>query len=155
MDPSTRQKLFATSDLSYELAAKQLKVRAKAGGEDVLEVLWEDEHVSRFPESLLKSWTTREKRVSRRFNDIPRVEWDRDTYEREHIRLTYAEYMEDEKALWRAVRGLETHGLVFVDEVPEDENSVVRLAERIGNLKRTFYGDTWDVRSVVDAKNIA
>ncbi|KAK5242008.1 hypothetical protein LTR16_008840, partial [Cryomyces antarcticus] len=44
---------------------------------------------------------------------------------------------------------------MFLRNVPDSEVEVERIAGRIGNLRDTFYGRTWDVKSVVNAKNIA
>ncbi|OQO04189.1 hypothetical protein B0A48_10799 [Cryoendolithus antarcticus] len=63
--------------------------------------------------------------------------------------------MQDDSTLLTALRQLQTHGLVFLTEVPGSPESVARIAERIGPLKNTFYGMTWDVRSVPAAKNVA
>lgn len=63
--------------------------------------------------------------------------------------------MTDERVLYQAVYNLHKYGFVYVTGVPEDETSVENLAERIGVLKTTFYGRTWDVRSVPDAINVA
>lgn len=48
-----------------------------------------------------------------------------------------------------------SHGLLLVREVPHYENAVEDMALRIGNLRDTFYGRTWDVKSVPQAKNVA
>jgi alpha-ketoglutarate-dependent taurine dioxygenase len=54
-----------------------------------------------------------------------------------------------------AVAALRRDGLIFVKNVPPEASSVGKVAERIGPLRNTFYGTTWDVRSVTDAKNVA
>jgi gamma-butyrobetaine dioxygenase len=71
--------------------------------------------------------------------------------------IDYQDYMESDEMLLEAVRYLSIYGLVFLRKVPENsrQNSVEGIAKRIGNIKETFYGRTWDVKSVKDAKNIA
>jgi len=44
---------------------------------------------------------------------------------------------------------------LFLRNVPDSEKSVEEIAGRIGTLKDTFYGRTWDVKSKPKAKNIA
>jgi gamma-butyrobetaine dioxygenase len=58
-------------------------------------------------------------------------------------------------ALDHAVTELMKWGLIFIDGVPEDEESVANIAEKIGPLKNTFYGRTWDVRDKPKAENVA
>lgn len=71
--------------------------------------------------------------------------------------IDYAEYMASDTTLFEAVRHLTLYGLLFLRGVPETpgQDAVEGIAERIGNIKSTFYGKTWDVRSVPDSKNIA
>lgn len=77
--------------------------------------------------------------------------------ERNVLWVTYADYMSSDEALYSAVRQLVQYGLMFISEIPSSagENAVEGIAERIGNLKTTFYGKTWDVKSIADSKNIA
>lgn len=69
--------------------------------------------------------------------------------------VEYDKYMKSDSALLGALRMLRSHGLVFIRGIPDDSDAVEGLAERIGNLKHTFYGKTWDVKSIKDSKNIA
>jgi hypothetical protein len=39
--------------------------------------------------------------------------------------------------------------------VPSGEESVINIGTRIGPLRDSFYGRTWDVKSVPNAKNVA
>jgi gamma-butyrobetaine dioxygenase len=68
--------------------------------------------------------------------------------------------MTDDKTLYKVLQSLYTHGLVFLKNVPDtikidSSISVAAIAERIGPIRQSFYGRTWDVRSVPDAKNVA
>ena len=72
---------------------------------------------------------------------------------RRHVRIILRRATE--QALAEALQLLWRDGLVFVDGVPESEASVSQIVNRIGPLMNTFYGPTWDVRSVPDAKNVA
>ncbi|TKA82745.1 hypothetical protein B0A55_01083 [Friedmanniomyces simplex] len=69
--------------------------------------------------------------------------------------VNHEAYMSDDSTLHKALLTLHTHGLLFLTKVPEQQTSVSAIAERIGPLKTTFYGSTWDVRSVPQAKNVA
>lgn len=69
--------------------------------------------------------------------------------------VDYKQYMESDKALLETLKFLSSHGLVFIRGIPDSSDAVEDLAERIGNLKHTFYGKTWDVKSVKESKNIA
>lgn len=69
--------------------------------------------------------------------------------------VTYDDYMNNDVKLARALRNLQLYGLIFIENVPDSREMVAKLATRIGPLQNTFYGLTWDVRSVPEAKNVA
>lgn len=55
---------------------------------------------------------------------------------------------------------LQRYGIAVVRGVPtqktgDEECDLRELAESIGQLRNTFYGETWDVKNVPDAKNVA
>ncbi|GKU07666.1 unnamed protein product [Fusarium langsethiae] len=63
--------------------------------------------------------------------------------------------MRDDKAVYKLIHQLRTDGLAFITNVPGVEKSVAEIATRIGPVKDTFYGHTWDVRTVPEAINAA
>lgn len=56
----------------------------------------------------------------------------------------YNTYMRDDAVLYEVIRQLRVHGLAFVTNVPDSEESLATIATRIGPIKDTFYGYTWD-----------
>ncbi|KAF3919849.1 hypothetical protein ABW20_dc0110665 [Dactylellina cionopaga] len=90
-------------------------------------------------------------------SDWKRVHWDKKVMQRDVFWIEYEEYMEDELALLKALKHLSLYGLIFIKNVPDGKqlDQVPGLAERIGNLKNTFYGETWSVKSIPNSKNIA
>ena len=156
VDSSTRQKQFYTPDIPANIEAKTVSTDAGS-----ISITWandlpgyDDKHVTNIPLEVLNRMLLTGKPEMERPH-LPRSLWDSATFAKETVDYEYAAYMTDDEVLLSAVKQLHTHGLLFVRNVPEDEESVVRLAERIGPLKTTFYGKTWDVRSVPDAKNVA
>ena len=90
----------------------------------------------------------------------------------------YSSYMRSDKTLFGVLEALRRYGLVFLRKVPDsiissstsvtpdsmendtskhdkDNLSVEQVANRIGPLRNSFYGTSWDVRSVPGAKNVA
>lgn len=59
----------------------------------------------------------------------------------------YDAYMNDDKTLYQLMRQLRVNGLAFVTNSPQNEESVSAIATRMGPIKDTFYGPTWDGRS--------
>lgn len=160
VDQSTRQKLFVTADVPLSIGVTNCSV-----GPEAATISWSDdapgygsEHKSEIPLSTLRNIVSHGKPRDNAIvdQDLPkRVYWSAEQYSTQCSDIDYDSYMQDDGVLLSALRQLQTHGLVFVTSVPEDEKSVESLAERIGPLKTTFYGRTWDVRSVPQAKNVA
>lgn len=75
--------------------------------------------------------------------------------------LPYDEFATSQDTLHAALTQLRTHGLLFLRGVPSREThsdrcELRRLANRIGELRHTFYGELWDVRSLgKKSRNIA
>lgn len=42
------------------------------------------------------------------------------------------------------MRQLRQHGLVFITDIPRLEDALEKIAKRMGPMKDTFYGYTWD-----------
>lgn len=159
VDSSTQQKLFQTSDIPHNV---RVTVRSTPNDQS-LRLSWTEdhpsvgeEHVTELPIQWLQEAHARAERLKfRQIQQSKSSTWDRRRMQEDNLWVDYPEYAVSDSALLRALRQLKTHGLVFLRNVPDDETSVISIAERIGPLRDSFYGRTWDVRSVPDAKNIA
>lgn len=158
VDPSTKQKLFSTADIPLSIGARSV-AQSQRGS---VTIKWDNDLPGYGPDH----WTSIEIEVLRGLMEsgIPpsafqeplpaRTLWDAHAYQ-ERQDIDYEAYMQDDAVLLKALRQLHSHGLLFLTNVPESENSVAAITERIGPVKNTFYGYTWDVRSVPQAKNVA
>ncbi|MCJ1404158.1 hypothetical protein MMC11_007383 [Xylographa trunciseda] len=72
-----------------------------------------------------------------------------------HRTFPYREYLDSMKILHEALNHLHRYGIVFLNSIPPEGSAIEQIANRIGPLRNTFYGSTWDVRSVPSAKNVA
>lgn len=156
IDLSTRQKLYSTTDIPHNILAEQYSVSPRS-----VTVKWTNDvpgygpdHTTELPLDLLSRFVTTGT-TSLPFETPQRSLWTAQAYRQETHDFDYESYMNDDAALLKALNQLHSHGLLFVTGVPKDERSVQGLAERIGPLKTTFYGPTWDVRSVPQAINVA
>lgn len=155
VDPSTKQKEFSTTDIPADIAASDVSIDA-----DGVTIKWSadipgagSDHETKLPIGLLRNFLSagsyRGKRPA-----APRSYWDAAEFE-SLSDFDYQAYMNEESILLQALRQLHTHGLIFIRNLPESEESVIAAGERIGPLKTTFYGRTWEVRSVPNAINVA
>ncbi|GAB7352768.1 hypothetical protein MBLNU459_g3116t1 [Dothideomycetes sp. NU459] len=151
---STRQKIFSTVDIP-----EHIKVQTAVEDSSGISFTWENDiagytsdHVTRLSYKFLKrsvqKWPVRN-------YQFDKITWNASHLEKEEIDFDYNEYMADDKVLFDVLKQLHRYGIVFIKNLPERVESVIETANRIGPLKNTFYGSTWDVRSVANAKNVA
>eukprot|EP00030_Apusomonadida_sp_AF-17_P001179 a180303_28.p1 GENE.a180303_28~~a180303_28.p1 ORF type:complete len:466 (+),score=125.92 a180303_28:116-1399(+) len=95
--------------------------------------------------------------------EAPSLYWDRSTLPRIPV-FEHAAYMADDGALFAALDALHNVGVIMLRGVPvdteqpagaEERTAVAAVAKRIGVIQETFYGKTFDVRSVPEARNVA
>ena len=161
VDPDSKQKRFQTADIPEDIEGSCRTVIDKEKGW-MVEVVWQNdvpgfgpEHRTRHSIDWLRRALHTELELRGGVRSDERVLWDKDTIVRNNKWVDYKAYMEEDEALFDALSHLGKFGLLFLNNVPESEESVVDIASRIGNLKDTFYGRTWDVRSKPKAENIA
>ena len=156
VDQSTRQKLFSTVEIPPDISLRNVTELPNG-----VEIQWsndlpgfDESHKSVFPKEIFDAMAARGS--SKTLPSLPaRRLWTDSQFRKEVPDLTYEAYMEDDTILYKALQQLHSHGLLFLKDVPESAESVSRIVQRIGPLKNTFYGETWDVRSVPEAKNVA
>lgn len=161
VDPDSKQKLFQTSDIPEDLEGSYKTVVDEEKGPSI-ELEWKSDakgygpdHRTRHSMDWLERALNTEVELRGGVRHDERVLWNREKITKDNKWVDYNEYMSQDETLFDALTHLNRYGLLFIKNVPESEESVVDLAGRIGTLKDTFYGRTWDVRSKPKAENIA
>ncbi|KAI0157865.1 Clavaminate synthase-like protein [Hypoxylon sp. FL1284] len=156
VDPDSGQKNFGTCDVPTQLPIQQIS-RTDNGG---LEVVWGKDfltpgnHVSHYPAATIQSRA--QQSLQPKSVRLPNLSlWDKSTFGRDHLMVDFDEWMAGGQGFLSGLHRLHTHGLLFLRNVPKSEESVVSIANQIGNLQETFYGRTWNVRSKPKAENVA
>jgi len=155
IDPSDRQRNY-----SYSEIPTGVQIHSSSGEQGSTTIEWENDikpgHQSTFTPTQLNRLLAPFRNANWAFYQRPRKLWNNEAYRTEkNPRINYDEYMSNSATLARSLHLLWRDGLVFIDKVPESEESVRKIVERIGPLQNTFYGPTWNVRSVPQAKNVA
>ncbi|ORY71478.1 uncharacterized protein BCR38DRAFT_307753, partial [Pseudomassariella vexata] len=157
VDPDSGQKNYGTCDVPLELPIQNC--RKTAEGE--LEVVWQNDFLSRQGENHVSKYSA--DWIQSFFFPAPygsfklpnRIFWDKAIFEKDRITLDYNHWMASGRDFVQGMLQLRTHGLLFLKNVPESEESVIHVANQIGNLQETLYGRTWNVRSKPQAENVA
>lgn len=144
---STRQRLFSIADVPATIRAKSIEVDSAS---DTVSIKWEndapgfiDEHTTQLSlDSLHRLNKTGSAPGSQKDSLESQFLW---TLEPLNLPdYNYDVYMKDDRALNDLVIQLRTKGLAFVTGVPGTEEALATIATRIGPIKDTFYGYTWD-----------
>ena len=156
IDPSTKQRNFSFVDIPEN-------VRALPGGrteDGKFIVKWENDiddftdHKSYFSLDELR-YLGSDKITNPLPRPHPPQSWDTSAITERLLTVTYEDYMTSEVHLLKSLQALQRDGLIFVKNVPPSVESVGQIVERIGPIRNTFYGSTWDVKSKPSADNVA
>lgn len=183
--PTTRQKTHTSGEARRDVLAlgnevvdgTTMHAATNADGRRGLEVHWPVEtgapaHSSFYPLSLIRRLASGQVRGHTfLFDTMQRKLWDKDSLVAgaKDLHIDYAELnaakpgeplAANPEVLLRLLEQLHTYGLVVLRGVPTDKTAnkeceLRAVGEQIGLLRNTFYGETWDVKSVVNSKNVA
>ena len=157
VDPSNGQKLFETADIPIDI--KGVPTEEQPDGSCT--VKWQNDvpgfenHISTYSAAFLSRSMTGGSISEARLDDILPILWDKENLNKKSMTVSYGHYMESSAVLHAALGHLLYYGLFFISSVPTESGSVSAIAERIGPLRNSIYGLTWDVKSVPSAENIA
>ncbi|KAH9033422.1 gamma-butyrobetaine hydroxylase [Lactarius pseudohatsudake] len=147
LHPSTQQKLHRSSDVPASISPEIVETIT-----DGVHIAWSgpDRHRSFFPLSFLATHASPPALHAFR-QDVPAALWPTPSallaFSENDLDIPYSD-LGTPRGLLRAITQLQRTGLLFVRGVPHSRH------ERCG-LRETFYGGVWDVRDVVDSRNIA
>lgn len=155
VDPHSKQRSFRTSDIPINITPRSIRRNG-----DQLEIKWRDDipgydesHTSTYNEEFLRSPASYS--VGSATPTRYRAHWDKNRMQRIQHWISYDDYVNDDVKFATAMRRLAQTGLIFVKDVPDSREMVERIATRMGPLRNSFYGPTWDVRTVPQARNVA
>jgi gamma-butyrobetaine dioxygenase len=157
--PSTRQKLFHTTEVDPNITPAKVEVDPDS---NLVNVNWNDGHNSHFSYEFLQR-NSNPSSLSTFNRDVAARPWSISSLVGEsgqNLFNSYQDLTSSPSSLLAAIRQLCTYGILFVTDVPasetDDQNcELPKLANLFGEIRETFYGRVWDVRSVANSKNIA
>ena len=159
LHPSTQQKLHRTSDIPASIKPESVEIF-----DDGVHISWAgpDRHRSFIPRALLVAHADPSANHSFH-NDVPVALWPTASAllaaSGPDLEVPYDE-LATPRGLLRAITQLQRTGLLFLRDVPStdmsDANCEARkVAARFAEVRDTFYGDVWDVKTMEESRNIA
>ncbi|MDA8585161.1 TauD/TfdA family dioxygenase [Rhodobacteraceae bacterium] len=148
LHPDTHERLL---DL---LAIDEAPVLTTAVAEGEIAILsYADGHISHMPMALLDAH--RPGRISFDAGDIPVQLWRADHGAQNISRHASAPILDDNTALSDWMQKTATLGLTIVDQLPDSTEAGMKIAERVGFLRQTNFGTTFEVINKPDPNNLA
>jgi len=151
LDPSSGQKLHSSSDIPVHIKPANVQLDSNTNS---LKIDWSDSHRSSFPLDWLKEHSyplSHERKFPS--SSRPKLWMNKDL---PNVDVSYEDYMnQNNKGLKECLNHLHEYGISFIRGVPTNDQEVLQVGQRIGLIYDTFYGKSWDVKSVPQAKNIA
>lgn len=142
---SSRQRLYSTAEIPPDIRARVIEQTAES-----VAITWtqdapgfDETHTTILSIDALRDLAS-VGAVSGPFQKAldPPVTWGRDDDPARDVK--FEDYMNNDAVLNHAIKHLHTHGLLFVTDIPHKEGALIDIATRIGPMKDTFYGLTWD-----------
>lgn len=81
--------------------------------------------------------------------------WDKSSISPKVHWAQYDAFLNDTATFTAALKEMQRSGLVFIKDIPQSPQSIEHLGEKIGPLRHTFYGRTWDVQDKPNSDNVA
>lgn len=147
---SAQARRLLLSDLDVHTGMDQVQLM-----DNKVSITWPDQHSSEFdPDWLKKRCFSPEARQALQeelfLNE--REYWDSGL---QIPRADFEEVLHDDKAALAWLEALRRVGIVYLRGAPSEQGQVARLSQRIGYLRLTFYGHTWQVQDKPMANNVA
>ncbi|MCA0946298.1 TauD/TfdA family dioxygenase [Salipiger pacificus] len=147
-DASTRERSFDIFHLDTAPRAASAEVVG-----DALELTWVGEdHVTRFPLGWLETY--RQAAPRRDPSDLPRQAWYGDHYP-EVPRFSQPELLSDPALRAKWIEAMLVEGFTIVTEMPDSDAGLTETVNLIGQVRPTFFGDYFDVKTHINPTNTA
>ncbi len=147
--PQTREREFDLTSIPVDLGITSADLEG-----DAIQIIWDKGgHKSRFDASWLKAH-----RPGFGLADpakIPPVLWRGGLDPATLPRINARKLMENDNALLDFLIATKKTGLAFVDGMADDADAGMAAARRIGFLRETNFGETFEVRSMPNPNNLA
>ncbi len=143
LDAQTGQRLIEAAQLPLDLTIEEAKIDG-----EMLRLRFSDAHRTRFPLATLR----KADEVSKSDTPDDLILWDAGLATLPEA--DFAAALESDERLLAMLEHLRRYGFVRVRAVPNDEDGMQALIDRIGPLRRTNWGGIADVKSVPQAYDL-
>ena len=145
LDKGTQQRLFDPTFLDNEILINKVNITDK-----FLEIDFNDGVNSKIEINKLALEFYNEDTL---FKSIPKIKWDSSLKEIKNFK--YQENFFESKEMYDLLISFYKYGFVIIKDIPTQDNFIVKFANSIGSVRRTNFGEYFNVRSKPDPNDLA
>ncbi len=145
LDPGTQQRLFDPATMNFKIDIDEAKIEG-----EFLNIKFNDGITSRYEIRKLSSeFEGRDNEI----NTIQKVQWDCNLNKFKNFK--YNESFSDSKQMYEMLVEFYKYGFVIIKNVPTENNFLIKFGNSIGSVKRTNFGEYFDVKSKPNPNDLA
>tara|TARA_Y100000590_G_scaffold131932_1_gene150717 strand:+ start:1205 stop:2308 length:1104 start_codon:yes stop_codon:yes gene_type:complete len=145
LDKGTQQRLFDPSTMNGEISILKVKING-----DFLEINFNDGVCSKLNINKITSEFSNKDTVIKSIN---KIKWDSNLKDVKNFK--YNEDFHESKEMYNLLLSFYEYGFVIIKNVPTENNFIVNFANSIGSVRRTNFGEYFDVISKNDPNDLA
>ena len=145
LDKGTQQRLFDPTFLDNEILINKVNITDK-----FLEIDFNDGVNSKIEINKLALEFYNEDTL---FKSIPKIKWDSSLKEIKNFK--FQENFFESKEMYDLLISFYNYGFVIIKDIPTHDNFIVKFANSIGSVRRTNFGEYFNVRSKPDPNDLA
>ena len=145
LDKGTQQRLFDPTFLDNEILINKVNITDK-----FLEIDFNDGVNSKIEINKLALEFHNEDTL---LKSIPKIKWDSSLKEIKNFK--YQENFFESKEMYDLLISFYNYGFVIIKDIPTEDNFIVKFANSIGSVRRTNFGEYFNVRSKPDPNDLA
>ena len=145
LDKGTNQRLFDPASLDSEIKIKEVKIK-----DNFLEIKFTDGVNSKVNLNKLASEFSGEDNV---LKSIDKIKWDSKL--KDVKKFNFSDDIYDSKEMYEILVSFYKYGFVIIKNVPTSNNYLVKFANSIGSVRRTNFGEHFNVKSKRDPNDLA
>ena len=145
LDKKTQQRLFDPTTLNNNISIKKANI-----SNNLLEIDFNDGVNSKLDiEKLLQDFSSEDVVI----NSIEKVKWNSTL--KSIKKFEYKETLFESKEMYDLLVTFYNYGFVIIKNVPTEDNFIVKFANSVGSVRRTNFGEYFDVKSKPDPNDLA
>ena len=144
VDKSTQQRLFDPTELKAEIKINSLNL-----SKDHLEITFNDGAYTRLKiQNILKEFSNIDQ-----VKNIEKIKWDSSL--KKINNFEFKENLYEEESMYKALISFYKYGFVIFKNVPTKNNFIVDFANSIGSVRKTNFGEFFNVKSKPNPNDLA